>query len=280
MSVLSVNVLGVGLRGPGLEGWEKSAPLLRDAALWRAAPTVIPAPERLPSAERRRSGAIVKLSIAAAEEACVAAGIDTRSLATVFTSSSGDVQNCHMLCEALATPERAVSPTRFTNSVHNAPAGYWHIATASRAPSTSLCAFDASFGAGLLEAAAQCVSLARPVLLVAADVPYPQPLHAKRPVGEAFGVAMVLDASPASGSSGDALARLQVSVSHGQPEHCETPSLESLRAQVPAARALPLLRLLAQLALDDPRGSQARRCTLEYLAPATLDVVVAPKGRA
>ena len=39
----------------------------------------------------------------------------------------------HEICETLATAERQVSPTRFHNSVHNAPAGYWSIATQSRA---------------------------------------------------------------------------------------------------------------------------------------------------
>ena len=50
--------------------------------------------------------------------------------------------------------ERELSPTRFHNSVHNAPAGYWSIATQSREPSTSLCRDDESFQAALLEAAA------------------------------------------------------------------------------------------------------------------------------
>ena len=41
-------------------------------------------------------------------------------------------QVIHEICEALATDEREVSPTRFHNSVHNASAGYWGIATRSQ----------------------------------------------------------------------------------------------------------------------------------------------------
>ena len=62
---------------------------------------------------------------------------------------------CHEICQALALAAREVSPTRFANSVHNAAAGYWSIATGSMMESNVLCAFDASFVAGLLDAMTQ-----------------------------------------------------------------------------------------------------------------------------
>ncbi len=236
MSGLSVDILGIGLIGPGLADWAGGAALLREPALWQHAATTVPAPQRLPATERRRAGAVVKASIVVADEAVAAAGLDPALLATVFTSSTGEPANCHALCEALAAPGRLVSPTRFTNSVHNAPGGYWHIAVQGRQPSTSLSAFDGSFGAGLLEAAAQCVATGAPVLLVAADVPYPEPLHAKRPVSDVFGVALLL--GPGSG------LRLAL-----QPEAPATPCgrarLDAVRRSIPAARALPLLQALA-----------------------------------
>ena len=82
-------------------------------------------------------------------------------IATVFASCGGDGPITHQICEVLAGPDRAVSPTAFHNSVHNAPAGYWSIATRSRAPSTSLCGHDGSFAAGLLEAATQVLAEGR-----------------------------------------------------------------------------------------------------------------------
>jgi lambda repressor-like predicted transcriptional regulator len=199
----------------------------------------MPAPQRLPATERRRAGPVVKASVAVADEASAAAGLDPSTLATVFSSSTGDPVNCHLLCEALATPQRMISPTRFTNSVHNAPAGYWHIATGSRQPSTSLAAYDASFAAGLLEAYAQCLSLQAPVLLVACDVPYPEPMHALRPVADVFALALVL--APAGGRA----LRLQL----GGEEcatRCDDEALDEVRRQIPAARALPLLQALAR----------------------------------
>jgi hypothetical protein len=233
---LEVNVTGIGLLGPGFADWAQGRRLLREPEGWQRSATVVPAPQRLPATERRRAGTVVKASIVAADQALAEAGLDPALLPTVFTSSTGDPLNCHLLCEALAAPERLVSPTRFTNSVHNAPAGYWHIATASRAPSTSLAAFDASFGAGLLEAAAQCAATQAPVLLVACDVPYPEPLHSKRPVADVLALALVL--VPGTG------LRLRPAP-EAAVTRCPHAGLEDLRQTIPAGRALPLLQALA-----------------------------------
>jgi Beta-ketoacyl synthase, N-terminal domain len=236
---LVVGVRGVGVLGPGMPDWAGAQPLLREPSRWISAPTALAGSARLPPAERRRTGTIVKLSLAVADQAIAQGTIDPRTLATVFSASTGDTDNCHALCEALALPQRAISPTRFTNSVHNAAAGYWHIATKSRAPSTSLCGFDASFGAGLLEAAVQCVASRRPVLLVAGDVPYPEPLHATRPLPDAFGVALLLDPQPGP-------LHISVRIAPGPITTCDNLGLDALRRAVPAARALPLLQALAR----------------------------------
>lgn len=241
MSTLTVNLLGVGLLGPGLPDWTAGTAALRDPASWVDTPTVVPPPQRLPATERRRAGPVVKVSLVAADQAVAASGLDAAALPTVFTSSTGEPSNCHALCESLAAPERMVSPTRFTNSVHNAPGGYWHIAVQGMAPSTSLAAHDASFGAGLLEAMTQVAATGAPVLLVAADVPYPAPLDAKRPTRDAFGVALVL--APASGAGTTLGLSL---VPEATPTACGHEGLDQLRQGVPAARALPLLQALAR----------------------------------
>ena len=158
--MIEVGIAGIGMLGPGLADWTQGRALLLEPSRWQRAATVVGAPQRLPATERRRAGTVVKASVLVADQALDgAAGVDAATLATVFASSSGDPLNCHLLCEALATPQRLLSPTRFTNSVHNAPAGYWHIAAASRATSTSLAAYDASFGAGLLEAARDAAAM-------------------------------------------------------------------------------------------------------------------------
>jgi hypothetical protein len=258
---MKVQLLGVGLLGPGLADWAQGAALLRPGFVPTA--TVVPAPQLLPATERRRAGTVVKASIVVAEQAVAAAGLQAAQLPTVFTSATGDPTNCHLLCEALAQPERLVSPTRFTNSVHNAAAGYWHIALHSRAPSTSLAAYDASFAAGLLEAAAQCLAAQTPVLLVACDVTYPEPLHTLRPVTDVFAVALVLAPVPAAGAGPSVdthagpVLELQLGDDGGPaPEStCAEPALEALRQGIPAARALPLLVALALAQAQAPDGS-------------------------
>jgi hypothetical protein len=239
---LTVGICGVGLLGPGLPDWAASQALLRDPPSWLPMPTLVAAPARLPPTERRRAGNLIRASVLVADQACVMAGIDPATLTTVFTSSTGDPGNCHALCESLATPERLVSPTRFTNSVHNAVAGYWHIAVRSQAPSTSLAAYDASVDAGLLEATVQCLTQQQPVLLVACDLPYPEPLHALRPIADVFALALLL--------SPDATAApLQLSLELGPDlpaTSCDDARLERLRLSIPAARALPLLQAVAR----------------------------------
>lgn len=253
---------GVGVWGPGLDGWAESAPVLAGARPYVAAPLRLPAAEALPPAERRRVGLTLKLALAAGLDA--ARGVDTASLASVFCSTGADCDNCHQILETLASPSRAVSPTRFHNSVHNMPAGYWGIATGSMAPSTTLCAFDATFGAGLLEAATQAAASGRPCLLVAYDTPYPEPIHACRPLPAAAGVGLLLSAEPGARS----IASLDLSLCTDAATGLDDPALEALRAAVPTARALPLLRLLA-------RG-EAGRVVVDAIAPQRLCLTVAP----
>lgn len=259
-------VEGVGLIGPGLTGWPAGSAVLAGRGDYRFAPTAIPASELLPPAERRRTGIPVKLALAAGAEAFAGGRHDAGATATVFASSAGDCDNLHQMCEALATPERQVSPTRFHNSVHNAAAGYWSIAMRSRSSSTSLCCHDSSVAAGLLEAACQVASGGGPVALIAYDHPYPEPLNTARPVSASFGMALLLAPHP----SDRAVAGIDVVF---LPERAAATAmadagLEALRRGVPAARGLPLLSALA-------RGSSGT-VILDYVEGTHLRVALAP----
>lgn len=246
---MQTSLLGVGLVAPGLPSWSEAIAVLRGEAPWVSAASVVPAPQRLPAAERRRAGAAVKIALGVADAACSDAARDPGTLATVFSSSSGDGANCHHLCETLAHPpgpDRLVSPTRFTNSVHNAAAGYWHIAVGSRHASSSICAHDDSFGAGLMAALAQVPALPTPVLLVASDTPYPEPLHAARPLPDTMGVALVLAAAGTPGAAARLRIRVLPMAQAGSVTPCSDAGLEQLRERIPAARALPLLEAIAR----------------------------------
>lgn len=233
---------GVGLIGPGLTGWNRSRAALAGLQPYRAEPVQVTASDWLPPAERRRTGMSVRLALAVGREACEHAGRDPRTLATVFTSSGGDGDNQHAICETLATQEREVSPTRFHNSVHNAPAGYWGVATGSMECSTSLCAFDWSFGAGLIEALTWVTVERQPVLLIAYDAPYPEPLHAVRFITAPFGVALLL----APERTERCIATLEAGIARDAIATSLPAGLDALRVGIPAARSLPLLCALAR----------------------------------
>ncbi len=264
---MRVFVQGLGVLGPGLAGWEASRTVLAGTQIYVPTPAAVPASDLLPPAERRRAGTSVKLALAVGREAIAHAGRAASELPTVFSSSGGDGDTLHRICETLASAAREVSPTRFHNSVHNAPAGYWSIAVKAMAASTSLCAFDASFAAGLLEAAAQVVADATDVVLIAYDMPYPEPLHAVRPIPDTFGVALVL--VPRAGDG--ALASLDIALNQDTvraPSRIADAALEALRAGVPAARSLPLLAALAHGRPDE--------VVLDYLAGSSVRIDVNP----
>ena len=263
-SPLNAWIEGIGFIAPGLPDWPTARAVLRGEQAYAAAPSVLPAPTLLPPAERRRASRVVKTALAVGLEAVTHAGADAATLATVFAASGADGHNCHALCEQLASDDRQISPTRFHNSVHNAAAGYWGIATGAMAPCQVLCAYDASFGAGLLDALAQ-VALARtPVLLIAYDSEYPEPLHAKRDTPDCGGVALLLSAE----RSERALAAIRVSPTADVAAQLADPELEALRTSIPALRALPLLQQLAN-------GDRGRVC-LDYLPPMQLLVDIEP----
>ena len=263
---MRVFVEGVGLLGPGLSGWHNGKSVLAGGEPYAASPPVIAGSDLLPSSERRRAGAPVKLALAVAQEAFANAGRDAASTATLFTSSGGDGDNVHQIFETLASSQREVSPTRFHNSVHNAAAGYWSIATQSREPSTSLCGYDASFAVGLLDAATQVAVEGKAAALIAHDQTYPAPLCAKRQVAGSFAVALVL-APEAS-----ARAAAVIDVTFTARAERETPvadaGLEALRRGIPAAHSLPLLAALAR--------NCAEAIILEYGARAHLSLAITP----
>lgn len=265
---LTVYVEGIGLLGPGLSGWAPGCDQLAGSAPYEAARCVLPLPMALPPAERRRAGAVVKVSLAVGQEAVTASGLSAASLPSVFSSSSGDAINCHEICSALASGDRLISPTRFHNSVHNASSGYWSISSGSMATSSVLCAYDGSFAAGLLEAMAQVAVEQTAVLLVAYDTDYPEPLRSVRPLPDTFGMALVL----APQRSERSLARWTLA-----PATCLTgasatamadSALEQLRASIPAARCLPLLRSVAT--------QDAGNVVIDYLDGLQLAVQVEP----
>jgi hypothetical protein len=190
----SACIEGIALWGTWLPGWEIARAVLRREAQPAQSPAPRPAPILLPANERRRAPDSVAIALEVAAKACAAAGRDPQSLASVFASTHGDLAVTDYMCETLAQAPAQLSPTKFHNSVHNAAAGYWTIATGCTQPYTALSARGCTFAAGLLEALVQSQCDAPAVLYVAYDIEARGPLAAMAPSRGVLGAALVLAA--------------------------------------------------------------------------------------
>ncbi len=233
-------VQGVGLIAPGLPSWRDAQPVFRGLSGYVPAPIGAVQSELLPANERRRAPLGVRLALRAAQDATAESTLLPATLASVFATSDADIEIIHRICLALAEPARAVSPTDFHNSVHNAASGYWSIGTASRGASSAVSAYDFNLAAGLRETFALLSCDDTDALLVLYDVPPPPPLHAKRPVAQPVAVALLLTRVRTSHT----IAHLALCEA-GNEDTMRDAGLEELRRANPAARALPLLQALA-----------------------------------
>jgi uncharacterized membrane protein len=201
-------------------------------AVWDAPQGNRPQPSLLPPNERRRAPDTVALAVEVGQAACANAQRDPAQLPTVFASTYGDMAITDYMCGTLATAPTMLSPTRFHNSVHNAAAGYWSIATGCRQPYCALGAGVYTFAAGLFAAALQVCADETDVLLVAYDIEARGPLAQVAHSRGMLGVAMVLGAAQVPN-----LTRLQLTISAQVPALAD-PAGNAIAACVPLIAAL------------------------------------------
>jgi len=233
---------GIAFWAPTLPGWEAARAAFRGESAPLATPAKRPAPEILAPAERRRAPDTVALALEVAAGAVRESGLDAATLPSIFTSAHGDLAVNDYMCSTLASEPTLISPTKFHNSVHNAAAGYWTMATGCHEASTALTAFDASFGAGLLEAASQCQADARPVLLVAVDVEAPGALASVTESTGLLACALVLTPGPSERTMAAFDWSLVGATTRAAP--IRSPAARSLAGNAMAG-ALPLLEAIA-----------------------------------
>jgi hypothetical protein len=232
---------GIGVWGPGITSWPEFLARLADHSSlpeYREPPA-----EALSRQQRRRSTASVRLAVEVASQACAAAGRAPEQYATVSASSAGDLATVDAMCKTLAADARLLSPTRFHNSVYNAPGGYWSIVSDCQQPANAVAAGDDSFAAGLLEAAIQATVEASPVLLLAYDLPGTGPLAKAVRITTGFGVGLALVSTPRAGAP-------ELDIRHENTAAVEpgmhNGELDALRRATPSARSLPLLAAVAE----------------------------------
>lgn len=209
-------------------------------AMWTSTGTR-PQPAILPPNERRRAPDSVAVALEVAQAACVNAGRDPVQLPTIFASTYGDLAITDYMCSTLAKAPSSLSPTRFHNSVHNAAAGYWSIATGCRQPYCALGAGAYTFAAGLLAAALQVHADQTDVLLVAYDIDtrgVQSQIARSRGI---LGMALVLSAVPVSDNP---VLEIALNADAALP-HAET-AVEPANAM---AAGLPLMAALQRNAI-------------------------------
>jgi len=244
-----VYLKSAGIAAPGIASWEEAVNVFIGTNHYSPAPVEKKLATILPPNERRRATRVTQLAIYAALQTDTPERNDRllNQCLQVFCSSNGDITTFHQISQALAMDDRPVSPTRFHNSVHNAPAGYWSIATQTKTPSTSITAYSDSFSAGLLEAAVQLNSSDnkqhRDCLLVCYDEIPAEPFQPQAHITAEFACALRL-----SLSSDNALACMDIQIDHqSQPlTPLSDPAMEHLRQANPQTVALPLLAAIAR----------------------------------
>ena len=193
---MNIEFIGAGIWAPGLHSYSDFvAAMDNNFSVLESSVFENPKPSAIPAKERRRSGLIINLAVEVAHQACAHAKIDPSTTPSVFTSAIGDTQVTDYMCHKLTQVEKMLSPTKFHNSVHNAPSGYWSISADNRAPSTFVSSFLESFGASLLEAASQADTYQHPILLVSYDIHNTPPFHDIAAVTNSMGIAFVIQPS-------------------------------------------------------------------------------------
>lgn len=263
-SRLTVGIAGIGAWTRGAPDWPSLRARLRGQADRRDDAPSRPAASILPPGERRRAPDSVLLAAEIAGQACTAAGREAASLPCVFASTHGELTITDYMCATLASAPHELSPTKFHNSVHNAPAGYWTIAARCTAGSSAVTGYHASFGAGLLEAVALAIADDTPVLFAAYDIESSGPLAEMTRTTRAFGAALVIV------PGGGALPRLCIATRDpGAPVAAAPDCVSELANDNPlAAHALAFLNALS--------GGSGTRLTLPAASGLMLDMEIHP----
>jgi hypothetical protein len=160
-----------------VERWAFWSPESQEPTVWRTHWTnPTPQPSRaevpdtaIPSGHRRRMSSLTRLAVQIAIEAAGNCKPDF----LVFCSQHGDLTRLRQMLDDLSSGVE-LSPTTFSQSVHNASAGLYTIISHSTAPMSALAAGSGTFVAGWLEA--EGFLIAHPgarVLLVTYDEPLP-----------------------------------------------------------------------------------------------------------
>ena len=242
MKNIEFSIVGLGAWGSHFQNWSELQQLLIGKDL-DAHGLKGPKPEVIPANERRRAPLPVRLAVETSWQAAKASSFEPKELSSVFVSGLGDTQLTDYMCKVLAGENKALSPTKFHNSVHNAAAGYWTISTGCMQAANSVAGFDESVSLTLLEALVQADAEQRPMLITLYDAPSSAVLQGLLKNQQAFAVSLVIVPSSLLESKPDFSATVDAK-KVDWPESSYSGVLDECYQTNPVARVLPLLDLL------------------------------------
>jgi hypothetical protein len=202
------------------------------ASDWKAAP------QSIASRALRRHSPQTLLAILVAEQIAPAL---TDKAAWVFGSAFGEGETLKIILEALCTPNMAIRPTRFQNSVHNAASGQWTIARSIRNAATSICGGNCTAGSSMLKALLQVQLEDQPVGMVLFDAPLPYPLNGSHRLTVPAGAGLAL--SPHKGPK--SIATIEYSLCDATHSQINSAfAQKALATENPVFAVLPLIERL------------------------------------
>ncbi len=208
MTTLYIN--GIGILAPGIENWPECKTILTQQKTYQTNTLYKITSQIIPAKERRRASRTSLIAAYVAEQAVNQAEVLADQLSSVFSSYGGDLQIADKLCTSLADNDPFISPIQFHNSVHNAPAGCWSIATQAQSTTTSLAGSHFSFQAALLESVALLETEDNDILLACYDSKTPEPLNSQHTSNADCGVALILSKH----SSNQSIIQLSLSLTN------------------------------------------------------------------
>jgi hypothetical protein len=258
MISIDFSILGIGAWGQGFCDWHDLTELL-DGKLSEEESAKSPKPEVIPANERRRAPLPVKLAVETSWQATQMAQLDPKDLPCVFVSGLGDTQLTDYMCNVLTGENKALSPTKFHNSVHNAAAGYWTISTGCMQSANSVAGFEESVSLALMEALIQAQSLDVPILLTFYDAPSSELLLPLLKNQQSFAFSMVI--APGKQSDKGFNYKAEIGVQDvAWPSAVFGDGLQHAYEFNPVGRILSFARIIAtneQMSLSMPLSSDA-----------------------
>ena len=188
---MRVYLESIGAWGEGFCNWKQLREMILGATNHDEG-NAAPKPSVIPANERRRAPLSSKLAVEVCAQSVAGAFDPEQPMASVFCSGLGDTELTDYMCRELAREDKLLSPTKFHNSVHNAPAGYWTIAMGCNKAASAVAGLYESVSEALLEGLIQCLVGDEPVLLSFYDTPASSTLRSIYSVDQAFAVSFIV----------------------------------------------------------------------------------------